>query len=627
MHAVALPHGGRLWFGRQIEREEPDGVIHTVCDGLGDDPVAVARGDSLMAWDRCEHPGWGVWHSRDGGRHCERSATDPWASDTPESIRHADRDALHASLSANLAVVWTCLGEGALWTSTDVGNTWARMPAPQCPLVSIVATDAGELLALSNRSTRGASSVELALSRWNPGASSWEAVDVSPPLRARSVSPTIDADADGTVWVVDDLGVTRVPPGSRHVARVGSARIEESSARHDDLPLRVDAVGAGEFVGSFSSFGAFVRLTRDGLAPWQAAPRALPPMVFWPDGAGGLYARGEDGVPSVHQNASGAWSASSASLLEAEFTTALAARGPSLAMVGVLGAVAWSIDGGARWSTARLPEAVGRPHRAVFTDAERLLVVGTRASVRLFVPTGRFEVVSLPEDAVDSAMAEPTPQSGSLTLLAHHGTAALLLGGAVYELAPDDTRWRPRIGGPRGALGGVPDRSARLLAVDETDGLWVLDGQHHAWSLDVASDRFVAVTLPVAHVFNTARAMAVTSRGTVVVATNAGIERFRLADASDVSVAPLPWSDPSTEVTGLSVAEGVTLVFSSQRVDSPAVHHRAVTLSMRGGDGSWRAVGSGFDVWAQDGDDLYVGRGDALWRASVRALLGVRGAP
>ncbi len=622
--SVALSDGATLWINYRLDRVERDGTTREVCAELGGRAELAVVGDTILGWPHCGGPGWGLWRSTDGGRHCERAGdgfAPRLARDTRPCLeQYGDR--LRIAASSRVAAAWACHeGEGELWLSTDAGRSWAEGPRPHCPVDSMVATESGELVAFARRS-RETDARRLA----SPDARAWDLVTITPPLRG---NVTGGATADGAVYAADQIGITRLPPHGGTPERRVVGQMEGLAEQAPDL-FAGSWVGEGRFVGwiDFNRIGPieepFMELTMDGLRPWASAPRAFPRMNFYPDGRGGLYGIGSG--PQLHQTPDGVWRDLRGSLLGTEPIGAVAARDPLLAVAGAFGKVAWSLDNGAHWASTQLPEAAGQPYRMTIDEEGRLLVLGTGALVRLSVPSGQVETIPLP-------VGWPLDRGGwwrglinnpELLLAAHRG-GILLLRGALWERGVDGV-WRKRFGctDPRSPT-QCPEHRYAITATVDDGGVWLLDGESALWRRRDGDRTFARVSdsMP-----SRPEAIGVAPDGSIALASAYRLVLARAGSHSFEDIELAREHEPPEGCIGriesfggvIATAEGLLLVRPDpMRSESfaPAPPHAPVSEV----GGGLRATEMTIAAWARDGDVLYAGSGSDLWRASMRALL------
>ncbi|MDB4927862.1 MAG: hypothetical protein JWM10_346 [Myxococcaceae bacterium] len=603
--SVALSGGATLWIGRHLDREEQDGTARVVCEALGEGPEVAVAGDTILAWGRCGDGTWCLWRSTDGGRHCERAGGDlfRWWT-TAEPVEQLP----WVAASSRAVVAWSRHGQGELWISTDAGQSWREGPRPHGLVEAVVPTESGDLVALS----RGAGGPEVQRLA-SPAAGTWERVPVAPPLQGRLTAGTTP---DGAVYVADSLGITRLPPQGAPERRVYEMAESVTGGPAD---FEGSWAGQGRFVGVFETREPFMELTMSGLHPWASAPRALPWVRFYPDGRGGLYGISRD--VQLHQSPDGAWRDLRGTVLGSDPMTAVAARGPRVAVAGRFGAVAWSLDGGACWTSARLPAAAGQPYRMTVDDEGNLLVLGTGALVRLSLPDARDETISLPAGwTTDPAEGWDGGLPGTPTVfLGTRRGAILLMSRSLWERGVDGA-WRERFGctDPRSSALCFEGRDAHT-AMSDDGGIWLLDSRSALWRRRADDGTFARVSNIALQELSV---MGATPGGVLTLAS-----RYELARSRDgglhvelAAITPVVYRDSITAGV-VATDEGLLLMRQSPRSGFRRDDELPITASVFEEGGRLRTVSGVFTTWARDEDVLYGGTGGTLWRASIRALL------
>lgn len=430
----------------------------------GDEVLAVeASGDRFIAIGGNDLAPV-LWRVEGRGARCVRTALPPLA----QGVR--DRP-VGVSLEGVNAWVWS--PRGGVLRSTDGGARWHALPA--LPGVRRVFAGAGdETFAVV---ADGPDEAERSVARHRARLMRLDEIeDQSPRWRVVAEDRLLPAAAsraeDGRTWMVDADGALAIGPAGR----VLSASWLPWSRTPADAPRVIVPVQGDRFFATAERL--LFRVDADGLRPMGTLPgdRRVSAIDAAPDGS--LWA--SDGRSLWRGGYDAPWEEQTRRPWSFALPVAAAVSGARIAVATDDGALALSDDDGARWSTVRLPEGVGRVLALALNARGSVLALGARA---LALGDAR-RMVLLDAPAQDPALNE-APSVHAI------GDRWVVVRGGVWTSDDDGARWSPRFGNEfqrATERGGAPitvldarvlDGSALLL--DASFGLWRSEDAGETW--------------------------------------------------------------------------------------------------------------------------------------------------
>ncbi|MDB4927662.1 MAG: hypothetical protein JWM10_146, partial [Myxococcaceae bacterium] len=260
----------------------------------------------------------------------------------------------------------------------------------------------------------------------------------------------------------------------------------------------------------------------------------------------------------------------------------------------------------------------GRPYRMTVDEGGRLLVLGTGALVRLSIPDVQAETIPLPAGWPVDAWNDDLPGNPAVLLAARRG-AILLMFRSLWERGVDGV-WRERFGcaDPQPSTQCLEGRDAHAATIDD-GGVWLLDRRYALWRRRDGDRTFVRVNASVHGEFD---AIGVAPDGVLTLASRAALLRSRDGGHSFEGVALRREHASTVALAGvIATGEGLLLMFPGLLTNLSPIERLPPDAQVFEEAGGLRTAETSLAAWVRDGDVLYGGRGNALWRASIRALL------